>query len=105
VVSSIVEKLSNAKQACIIPGIIVERFGYRRLTEDVINASGLPFVTLESDKSVIDETNPSYLGLYSGQLINPEIREFVESCDCILAVGAILSDFNMECLRQSWTTL
>jgi indolepyruvate decarboxylase len=51
-------------------------------------------VTLVSDKSVLDETNPSYLGLYSGQLINPVIREFVESCDCILAIGAILSDYN-----------
>lgn len=43
---------------------------------------------------MLDETNPSYLGLYSGQLINPEIREFVESCDCILAIGTILSDYN-----------
>jgi len=94
VVSTIVEKLSNAKNACIVPGIIVERFRLKELTTDVVNASGLPYVTLESDKSVLDETNPSYLGLYSGQLINPEIREFVESCDCILAIGAILSDYN-----------
>ncbi|MDQ1251623.1 MAG: indolepyruvate decarboxylase [Euryarchaeota archaeon] len=94
VVSTIVEKLSNAKNACIVPGIIVERFRLKELTTDIVNASGLPYVTLESDKSVIDEANTSYLGLYSGQLINPEIREFVESCDCILAIGAILSDYN-----------
>lgn len=94
VVSTIVDKLSNAKKACIIPGVLVERFGLKGLTTAVVNASGLPYVTMESDKSVLDETNPSYLGLYSGQLINPEIREFVESCDCILAIGAILSDYN-----------
>jgi indolepyruvate decarboxylase len=94
VVSTIVEKLSNAKKACIMPGILVERFGLKELTTAVVNASGLPYVTMESDKSVLDETNPSYLGLYSGQLINPEIREFVESCDCILAIGIILSDYN-----------
>ena len=94
VVSTIVDKLSNAKKACIMPGILVERFGLKELTTAAVNASGLPYVTLESDKSVLDETNPSYLGLYSGQLINPEIREFVESCDCILAIGTILSDYN-----------
>lgn len=94
VVSTIIEKLSNAKNACTIPGIIVERFGLKELTTSVVNASGLPYVTLNSDKSVLDETNPSYLGLYSGQLINPEIREFVESCDCILGIGVILSDYN-----------
>jgi len=93
-VSTIVDKLSNAEKACIMPGILVERFGLKELTTAVVNASGLPYVTMESDKSVLDETNPSYLGLYSGQLINPGIREFVESCDCILAIGTILSDYN-----------
>jgi indolepyruvate decarboxylase len=94
VIFTIVDKLSNAKKACIMPCILVERFGLKELTKIVVNASGLPYVTMESDKSVLDETTPSYLGLYSGQLINPEIREFVESCDCILAIGAILSDYN-----------
>jgi indolepyruvate decarboxylase len=93
-VSAIVDKLSNAKTACIIPGIFVDRYGFGNLTTEVVNASGLPYVTMPMDKSVLDETNPSYLGLYNGQLIYPEISEFVESCDCILAIGTIPSDFN-----------
>ncbi len=95
VVSIIIGKLSNAKQACIMPGFLVDRFGLKDLAMAVINASGLPYATMALDKSVLDETNPSYMGLYIGQLINPEIREFVESCDCILAIGAVLSDVNM----------
>jgi len=94
VVSIIAGKLSNAKQACIMPGFLVDRFGLKDLSMAVINASGLPYVTMALDKSVLDETNPSYLGLYMGKLINPEIREFVESCDCILTIGTILSDVN-----------
>jgi indolepyruvate decarboxylase len=95
VVSIIEGKLSNSKQACIMPGFLVDRFGIKDLAMAVINVSGLPYVTMALDKSVLDETNPSYLGLYMGQLINPEIREFVESCDCILAIGTIPSDVNM----------
>ncbi|MCC4772185.1 alpha-keto acid decarboxylase family protein [Methanosarcina sp. DH2] len=95
VISTIINKLSNAKKACIMPGIFVDRFGLKDLTTAVVNASGLPYVTMAMDKSVLDETNPSYLGLYIGQLANPEIREFVESCDCILAIGTILFDVNM----------
>jgi len=95
VVSIIENKLSNAKQACIMPGFLVDRFGFKDLTMAVIKASGLPYVTMALDKSVLDETNPSYLGLYMGQLINPEIRDFVESCDCILSIGTILSDINL----------
>ncbi|WP_292388296.1 alpha-keto acid decarboxylase family protein [Methanosarcina sp. UBA5] len=95
VVSIIEGKLSKAKQACIMPGFLVDRFGLKDLALAVINASGLPYATMALDKSVLDETNPSYMGLYIGQLMNPEIREFVESCDCILAIGTILSDVNM----------
>ncbi|AKB58423.1 alpha-keto acid decarboxylase family protein [Methanosarcina barkeri] len=94
VVSIIAGKISNAKQACVMPGFLVDRFGLKDLSMAVINASGLPYVTMALDKSVLDETNPSYLGLYMGKLINPEIREFVESCDCILVIGTILSDVN-----------
>ncbi|AKB80117.1 Pyruvate decarboxylase [Methanosarcina horonobensis HB-1 = JCM 15518] len=93
-VSTIVNRLSNASKACIMPGIFVERFGLRDLTADIVSSSGLPYVTMAMDKSVLDETNPSYSGLYIGQLANPEIREFVESCDCILAIGTILFDIN-----------
>jgi indolepyruvate decarboxylase len=93
-VSAIVDKISNARTACIIPGIFVDRYGFGDLTTAVVNASGLPYVTMPMDKSVLDETNPSYLGLYNGHIIFPEISEFVESCDCILAIGTIPSDFN-----------
>ncbi|MGB9929602.1 MAG: alpha-keto acid decarboxylase family protein [Methanosarcina sp.] len=94
VVISILNKLSSAKKACIIPGFLVERFGLRDMTEKLVNVSGLPYVTMALDKSVLDETNPSYLGLYMGKLINPEIREFVESCDCVLTIGTIPTDNN-----------
>lgn len=93
-VSVIVDKVSKAKTACILPGIFVRRYGFRDLTTAVVNASGLPYVTMAMDKTVLDETNPSYLGLYNGRLMYPDIAEFVESCDCILAIGAIPSDFN-----------
>lgn len=101
VVSIITNKLSNAKKACIMPGIFVDRFGLKDLTTAFVNASGLPYVTMAMDKSVLDETNSSYLGLYSGQLVNPEIRDFVESCDCVLAIGALLSDINMGGIGRS----
>ncbi len=94
-VSAIVTKLSQAKTACILPGICVDRYGFRDLTTAVVDASGLPFVTMAMDKAVLDETHPAYLGLYNGQLIYPEISEFVESCDCVLAIGTVPSDFNM----------
>ncbi len=69
VVSIIINKLSNSKQACIMPGIFVDRFGLKDLTTIIVNASGLPYVTMAMDKSVLDETNPSYLGFYIAEVL------------------------------------
>jgi indolepyruvate decarboxylase len=93
-VSAIVDKISKAGTACILPGIFVDRYGFRDLTSKLIDSSGLPYATMAMDKAVIDETNPSYLGLYSGHLIDPDVSDFVESCDCIIGIGTIPSDFN-----------
>jgi indolepyruvate decarboxylase len=46
------------------------------------------------DKGVLDETHPQYIGMYDGRLMNEDIRAFVEGCDCVLGIGAMLTDFN-----------
>jgi indolepyruvate decarboxylase len=32
--------------------------------------------------------------MYDGRLMNEEVRAFVEGCDCVLGIGAMLTDFN-----------
>jgi indolepyruvate decarboxylase len=46
------------------------------------------------DKCVLDEAHPNYIGMYDGRLMNEEVRAFVEGCDCVLGIGAMLTDFN-----------
>jgi indolepyruvate decarboxylase len=43
---------------------------------------------------VLDEQHPNYIGMYDGALMNEDVRDFVESCDLVLEVGTMLSDFN-----------
>jgi indolepyruvate decarboxylase len=93
-VNAIVEMVTKAKTACILPGFLVARSNLRKEMTAVVDASGLPFATMFNDKSTLDETHPAYIGMYDGQLMNPEVRAFVEDSDCILGVGALLTDFN-----------
>ncbi len=93
-VNAIVEMVTKAKTACILPGFLVARSNLRKEMMAVVDASELPFATMFNDKSTLDETHPSYIGMYDGQLMNPEVRAFVEDSDCILDVGALLTDFN-----------
>jgi indolepyruvate decarboxylase len=92
--AAIVTALSAASSACILPGILVARTGLQTAMQDVVDASGLPFATMFMAKSVLDEQHPGFAGMYDGTLMSEAVREFVENCDRVLAVGMLLSDFN-----------
>jgi len=91
---AILDALAKAKTACILPGILLGRTQMQAAMQAVVDASGLPFATMFMDKSVLDEQHPNYIGMYDGKLMNEDVREFVENCDCVLEVGTMLSDFN-----------
>lgn len=93
-VMAIIDKLTSSSQACIIPGIITARLGLADNVLAIVNKTGLPYATMFMDKSVLSETHPNYMGIYNGKLMNPNVREFVENCDCVLGIGAVLTDFN-----------
>jgi len=93
-VSHIVEVMSKAQKACILPGVVVKRCGLSDLATQLVDATGLPFATAFQDKSTIDETNPNYMGMFMGKFANPEVNEFFSSSDCILGLGPIRHYFN-----------
>jgi indolepyruvate decarboxylase len=92
--NAIVAALDNAATACVLPGILVGRTGLRHKLQAVIDASGLPFATMFMAKSVLDEQQPTYVGMYDGALLNDDVRAFVENSDVIIDVGAPMTDFN-----------
>lgn len=93
-VTAITERLNQSKKVCVLPGILIARLGLRQEALNLINTANLPFSTMFMDKSVFDETHPNYVGIYNGHLLNDNVRDFVENSDCILNIGAMLSDFN-----------
>jgi len=93
-VNAIIEKLERAETAVILAGYLLSRLGLRAQAQELIEATGLPFATMAMDKASLDETHPQFMGMYIGTKMNPEIRQFVESCDCVLNLGALWSDFN-----------
>jgi indolepyruvate decarboxylase len=92
--ATVVAALEKARSACFLPGILLARTGLQAAMQAVIDVSGLPFATMFMGKSVLDEHHPNYIGMYDGALMNEEVRDFVESCDLVLEVGTLLTDFN-----------
>ena len=71
-VDAVVAELSDATTACILPGVLVARLGLRDSLQRLVNASGLPFATMFADKSVLDEQQPAYVGMYNGTLMDDD---------------------------------
>lgn len=94
VVDILADRLNSSSQTCVLPGIYLARHGVRQETLSLIETANLPFATMMMDKSVLDETHPNYIGIYNGHLLDTQVQAFVESSDCVLSIGAIMSDFN-----------
>ena len=86
--------LNSAGRACALPGVLVRRLGLKATATAFVEASGLPFATMFADKSVLGEDHPNYIGMYAGRLMGEPVRAFVESCDVVVMVGAMLTDGN-----------
>jgi indolepyruvate decarboxylase len=93
-VNAIVNAISKAKAACILPGMLVQRFGLQNEMIAVVEASGLPFATMIMDKGVLDETHPNFIGIYDGRMMDEDVRLFVEGCDCLLRFGTLMTEVN-----------
>ena len=86
--------LNNAGRACALPGVLVRRLGLKATATAFVEASGLPFATMFADKSVLGEDHSNYIGMYAGRLMGEPVRAFVESCDVVVMIGAMLTDGN-----------
>ena len=64
---AIIAALAEAWTACVLPGFIVARAGLQKAMQAVIDVSNLPFATMFLDKSVLDEQQGGYVGMYDGR--------------------------------------
>ena len=86
--------LNNAGRACVLPGVLVRRLGMQATAAAFVDAAGLPFATMFADKSVLGQDHSNYIGMYAGRLMGEPVRAFVESCDVVVMIGAMLTDGN-----------
>ena len=87
--------LHAAKKPVIIAGIELHRFGLRDQVLQFAERNNIPICATLLGKSVVSERHPLYLGVYEGAMGREEVRRYVEDSDCILLLGAFMSDVNL----------
>jgi indolepyruvate decarboxylase len=84
--------VAAARQPVILAGEELARFGCHPDLPGLLERTGIPAAVTTLSKSVLDETHPLFLGVYEGALGNESTRAYVEGSDCLLILGANLSD-------------
>ncbi|MGE0860403.1 MAG: alpha-keto acid decarboxylase family protein [Gammaproteobacteria bacterium] len=93
-VQEAVDMLNHALRPIILAGVELHRFGLQDKFIQLVGKSGIRFATTIMGKSVVNEELPGFVGVYAGSLSNEMARSAVESADCILNLGAMLTDLD-----------
>lgn len=94
-VDEVVARLRAARQPVAFLGVGAARFGLLDEAMVLIERMRIPTAVTLLDKSAIGEQHPLFLGVYAGAMSRPEVREYVESADLLLLLGALLTDVNL----------
>lgn len=89
------EMINAAKQPVILAGVELHRFGLGKELIEFAENAGIPIAALLLGKSVVSEKHPLYLGIYEGAMGRAAVRKYVESSDCLILLGAPLTDIDL----------
>jgi indolepyruvate decarboxylase len=89
-VDAIAARLESAARPAILVDGDAHRFGLRPLVCALGQSLGIPFAAMASGRSIFDEQNPLYRGLYAGD--GSPAAETIENSDCLLALGVRFFD-------------
>jgi indolepyruvate decarboxylase len=89
------EMINSAKQPVILADVEVHRFGLQSELLRLAQKANIPVAATILGKSVIGEHYPFYLGVYEGAMGRDEVRRYVESSDCLIMLGAFMTDTNL----------
>lgn len=87
--------LSAAKKPVMIMDVELARHGLTDIAVAIAEKLNIPIAATLLSKSIISEEHPLYIGVYSGGLSEPVCQEYVEGSDCLIMLGAFISDVFM----------
>ena len=94
-VEEAVELLEQSARPVILAGVELHRYGISELLSNLLKRTGYPFATTLLGKSILSEMHQQFIGSYAGTLSPEDVRQRVETADCILCLGAFMSDINL----------
>ncbi|MFY9327090.1 MAG: thiamine pyrophosphate-binding protein [Georgfuchsia sp.] len=86
--------LDKAQRPVVIGGVELIRFKLQKEFAGFLDKTSFPYATMMLGKTVLSEHHPQFIGLFEGDRSRDYVRNRVESADCILQLGDLMTDFN-----------
>jgi TPP-dependent 2-oxoacid decarboxylase len=87
--------INLAKKPVILADVEIHRFALQDAVLRLAEKTNIPVAATILGKSVVGEQHPLYLGVYEGAMGRDEVRRYVESSDCVILLGAFMTDINL----------
>ena len=94
-VAEATRRISASRRPVILAGVEIHRFALQDQLLALAEGTGIPITTTMLGKSVIGETHPLFAGIYEGAMGREEVTRFVEQSDCVILLGAFMTDINL----------
>ncbi len=95
VAGKVVAAINESVRPIIIAGVEIARYNLEPTLQNIADKADIPLVSTFLGKSAVDENSPKFLGVYAGIVGDDAIRKYVESSDCIILMGVLMTDVNM----------
>lgn len=86
--------LDLAQKPVVIADVELIRFKLQKTFASFLDKTGFPYVTMMLGKTVLSEHHPQFIGLFEGDRSRDYVWKRVESADCVLQLGALMTDLN-----------
>jgi TPP-dependent 2-oxoacid decarboxylase len=90
-----VSLIDSASRPVILAGVEIHRFGLQKELTTLARDKGIPVAATILAKSVVADTRDFYMGIYEGATGFEDVCNYVESSDCLLLLGALMTDLNL----------
>ncbi len=89
------QMIARAERPVIIAGVEIHRFGLSDEVTKFAEKTQIGMSTMLLGKSTVSEKHPQFIGIYEGAMGRESVRKFVEESDCIILLGAFLTDIDL----------
>ncbi len=93
-VNEIINLIKKSAKPLLIAGILANRFGSKKVLNNFLLKTKIPSCSFIRGMDIINSDTKNYMGVYGAELANEVCYNYMNSSDCIILAGCVLSDLN-----------